>query len=108
LDWRSLDRELNLSLEHFIFLEGNVSQFLPTLGPVPRTWLKEKGYLDKTLHEKWILIQELLDLLDSPLYTLVEKEGELHLSLLPEIEAKSSYAEPIVACNELFYQALVL
>ena len=49
LDWKSLDRELNLSLEHFIFLEGNVSQFLPTLGPVPRAWLKEKGYLDKTL-----------------------------------------------------------
>ena len=68
LDWKSLDRELNLSLEHFIFLEGNVSQFLPTLGPVPRAWLKEKGYLDKTLTEKWNLIEELIDLLDSPLW----------------------------------------
>ena len=108
LDWKSLDRELNLSLEHFIFLEGNVSQFLPTLGPVPRAWLKEKGYLDKTLTEKWNLIEELLDLLDSPLYTLVEKDGELLLSLLPEAQAKATYADPIVACNELFYQALVL
>jgi len=108
LDWSSLDRELNLSLEHFILLEGNVSQFLPTLGPVPRSWLKEKGYLDKTLTEKWVLIEELLDLLDSPLYSLVEKEGELILSLLPEDQAKATYADPILACNELFYQALVL
>jgi len=108
LDWKSLDRELNLSLEHFIFLEGNVSQFLPTLGPVPRAWLKEKGYLDKTLTEKWNLIEELIDLLDSPFYSLVEKEGEILLSLLPEAQAKATYADPIVACNELFYQALVL
>lgn len=79
LDWNSLDLELNLSLEQFIFLEGNVSQFLPTLGPVPRAWLKDKGYLEKTLSEKWVLIEELLDLLDSPLYALVEKNGELIL-----------------------------
>ena len=108
LDWRTLDRQLDLSLEQFIQLEGNVSQFLPTLGPVPRAWLKQKGYLDLDLNAKWDLIQELLDLLDSPLYTLVEKEGELLLSLLPEPEAKARYADPIRACNELFYQALVL
>jgi hypothetical protein len=108
LDWRTLDRQLDLSLEQFIQLEGNVSQFLPTLGPVPRAWLKQKGYLDLDLNAKWDLIQELLDLLDSPLYTLVEKEGELLLSLLPEPEAKATYADPIRACNELFYQALVL
>jgi hypothetical protein len=108
LDWRTLDRQLDLSLEHFIELGGNVSQFLPTLGPVPRAWLKEKGYLDLSLNAKWELIQELLDLLDSPLYALVEKEGELILSLLPEAEAKTTYADPILACNELFYHALVL
>ena len=108
LDWRTLDRQLDLSLEQFIQLEGNVSQFLPTLGPVPRAWLKQKGYLDLDLNAKWDLIQELLDLLDSPLYTLVEKEGELLLSLLPEPEAKATYADSIRACNELFYQALVL
>jgi hypothetical protein len=108
LDWRTLDRQLDLSLEHFIQLEGNVSQFLPTLGPIPRAWLKQKGYLDLDLNAKWVLIQELLDLLDSPLYNLVEKEGELLLSLMLEPEAKATYSDPIQACNELFYQALVL
>ena len=51
LDWRTLDRQLDLSLESFIQLEGNVSQFLPTLGPVPRAWLKQKGYLDPRVPE---------------------------------------------------------
>jgi predicted ribosome quality control (RQC) complex YloA/Tae2 family protein len=108
LDWRTLDRELDLSLEHFLQLEGNVSQFLPTLGPVPRAWLKANGYLDLDLNAKWELIQELLDLLDSPLYALVEKEGELLLTLLPYPDAKATFADPILGCNELFYQALVL
>ena len=85
LDWRTLDRKLDLSLAHFIELEGNVSQFLPTLGPVPRAWIKQKGYLDLSLNAKWGLIQELLDLLDSPLYALVEKEGELLLLSLIHI-----------------------
>lgn len=108
LDWKTLDRSLDLSKEQFIQLEGNVSQFVPTLGPVPRAWLKQKGYLELNLIQKLGLIQELLDLLDSPLFALVEKEGELLLSLLPEPEAKAIYSEPIQACNALFYQALVV
>jgi len=107
LDWRSLDRQLDLSWENFCHLEGNVSQFLPTLGPVPRGWLKQNGYLELDLEAKWRLIQELLDLLDSPLYSLVEKEGEPILSLLPAPDAKATYSDPISACNELFYRSLI-
>lgn len=108
LDWRTLDRPLDLSFEHFSQLEGNVAQFLPTLGPIPRTWLKQRGYLQLDLPSKWELIQELLDLLDSPLFSIVKKEQDIILSLLPEPDAKASYSDPITASNELFYQALVL
>ncbi len=88
-------------------MAGNASQFLPTLGAVPRGWLKERGYPEAALEEKWQLMLDLLDLLDSPLFALVEKNGEVHLSLLPEPEAIRTFSDPIQASNELFYLALV-
>ncbi|MDI1322956.1 MAG: NFACT RNA binding domain-containing protein [Algoriphagus sp.] len=107
LDWRSLDQILDLSQERFESLEGNASQFLPTLGTVPRAWLKERGYPEADLETKWALMQDLLDILDTPLYSLAEKSGDVVLSLLPEQNSKSTFSNPIQAANELFYQALV-
>lgn len=108
LDWRTLDRTLDLSWEQFSLLEGNASQFLPTLGSVPRAWLKAQGYLEADLPTRWTYMQEVIDLLDCPLFSLVEEASELQLSLLPAPEALASFADPIAACNELFYKALVL
>ena len=108
LDWNTLERPLDLSWERFESLEGNASQFLPTLGTVPRNWLKERKYPEEDLPTKWALMQDLLDLLDSPLFSLVEKEGEVTLSLLPEPQALASFSDPIDACNDLFYKALVI
>lgn len=107
LDWKSLEQDLDLSRERFDSLEGNASQFLPTLGTVPRSWLKERGYPEADLKTKWSLMQDLLDILDTPLYSLAEKSGDVILSLLPEQHVKSSFSNPVQAVNELFYQALV-
>ncbi|WP_255505227.1 NFACT RNA binding domain-containing protein [Algoriphagus sp. Y33] len=52
-------------------------------------------------------MQELLDILDTPLFSLAEKNGEIHLSLLPEENPIKRFANPIQAINELFYLALV-
>lgn len=108
LDWSSLNKNLDLSHNRFLELEGNASQFLHTLGTIPRAWLKERGYPEATLETKWNLMQDLLDLLDSPLFALTEKHGEVHLSLLPEKEAAKTFSDPIQASNELFHLALVL
>jgi hypothetical protein len=102
-----LSVHLDLSHQHFVELEGNASKFLPTLGAVPRAWLKERGYPEASLEEKWSLMQELIDNLDTPLYSLVEKDSEVHLSLLPEHHPIKTFSNPIDSVNELFYQALV-
>jgi len=107
LDWRSLEKPLDLSQERFVELEGNASQFLPTLGAIPRAWLKERGYPEASMKTKWALMQDLLDLLDAPLFALAEKQGEVHLSLLPESHPIKTLSDPIQATNELFYAALV-
>ncbi|MCS5489140.1 NFACT RNA binding domain-containing protein [Algoriphagus limi] len=108
LDWRSLEKNLNLSQDRFLELEGNASQFLPTLGKIPREWLKSKGYLTANLEERWQLMLELIDMLESPIFSLVKKDEEVYLSLLPEDKAIAQFSDPIDALNELFYKALVV
>ena len=107
LDWQDLDKHLDLSKEKFFELEGNATQFLPTLGSFPRTWLKERGYPEASIEFKWKLMVEMLDMLDAPLFVLTEKQGEVHLSLLPESNPIKLFSDPIQAVNELFYLALV-
>ncbi|NVJ87038.1 MAG: fibronectin/fibrinogen-binding protein [Algoriphagus sp.] len=108
LDWRSLEKHLNLGQNRFKELGGNASQFLPTLGKIPREWLKEKGYPTASLDEKWGLMQDIMDMLDSPLFSLVQKDEEVYLSLLPEDTSIAQFGDPIEALNELFYKALVV
>ncbi|PZX50582.1 NFACT RNA binding domain-containing protein [Algoriphagus chordae] len=107
LDWHSLYKSYDLSWESFEELEGNASKFLPTLGAIPRNWLKAHGYPEADIQSKWELMQELLDMLETPLFSLIEKNGEIHLSLLPETNPVKTYSNPLQAINELFYLALV-
>jgi predicted ribosome quality control (RQC) complex YloA/Tae2 family protein len=107
LDWQSLGKYLDISYNRFVELEGNASQFLPTLGTIPRAWLKERGYPEADLDTKWNLMQDLLDLLDAPLFSIAEKQGEVYLTLLPESGAIKTFSDPIQATNELFYLAWV-
>lgn len=108
LDWRTLEKDLNLSQKRFWELEGNASQFLPTLGKIPREWLKDMGYLSTNIEGKWRLMQEVMDMLESPIFSLVKKDEEVYLSLLPEDHAIAQFSDPIEALNELFYKALVV
>lgn len=105
--FEKLFNPLDISWERFKSLEGNASQFLPTLGPEPRKWLKEKGYPELSLEEKWKWMLEVLDLLDSPLFSLIEEQDQVKLTLLPTENALKTFADPIEAVNELFYLALV-
>lgn len=103
-----LSKNLQLDRNTFSSLEGNASKFLPTLGKIPREWLKNQGYIEAGLEEKWELMQELLDMLESPLYSIISDENEYLLSLLPEKEAIFKTSDPIKACNELFRYRVVI
>jgi predicted ribosome quality control (RQC) complex YloA/Tae2 family protein len=108
LNLNEIKKHLDLSFENFQILEGNASQFLPTLGKIPRDWLKSKGYIASDLETKWHLVQELLDLLESPHYNIVKENNEFLLTLLPVQQAVFETADPIQACNELFRYKVVI
>ncbi|WP_297336321.1 NFACT RNA binding domain-containing protein [Algoriphagus sp.] len=108
LDWKELEKRLDLSKNRFFELKGNASQFLPTLGKIPREWLKERGYIPADLDKKWQLMQEVLDMLDTPLYAIAQRDSEVYLTLLPDSQVIMTFADPVEALNELFHKALVI
>ncbi len=108
LEIESLAKELDLSKEQFFALEGNASKFLPTLGKIPREYLKKQGYIDAPLENKWIMMEGIIDMLSSPHFSII-KEGNNHtLSLLPEQNPVFDTSDPIEAINELFRYLVVI
>jgi predicted ribosome quality control (RQC) complex YloA/Tae2 family protein len=105
---QAFPKNFDLGFQRFEILEGNASQFLPTLGKIPREWLKVHGYIDADLKEKWALMQELLDMLESPLFSITKRDKEYVLSLLPEENPIFQTEDPIKSCNELFGYLVVV
>lgn len=102
-----LEKPLSLDWDRFVSLDGNASQFLPTLGKLPRAWLKARGYLSAGLETRFRLIGELLDLLDSPLFSIYQEEEHYKLTLLPCEQALETTTDPIEAANRYYQKAVV-
>jgi len=102
-----LKNPLELTFSRFEKLEGNAASFLPTLGKIPRGWLKQQGYIDASLNRKWELMQEILDMLDTPLYSIIKDNDHYNLNLLPSENSVYATSEPIEAANEYFKYAIV-
>lgn len=110
-DWKlipeTLENPLDLSKDRLIALDGNASQFLPTLGKPPRAWLKKAGYLEADVDTRYRLLQEMLDLLDSSLFSIVQEEGYYLLILLPSSSATFVSADPLLAANAYYKHAVI-
>ncbi|GGF17049.1 NFACT RNA binding domain-containing protein [Echinicola rosea] len=102
-----LERHLDLSYEEFLKLEGKAAAFLPTLGKIPREWLKSHGYIEADIETKWQLMQEMLDMLNAPLFSIIKKNDQYQLTLLPVQNAIFSSADPTESCNAYFQHAVI-
>ncbi len=107
LELTSLEKNLDLSESTFKRLEGNATQFLPTLGKVPRAWLKAKGYLEADLQSRWKLMQDLMDMLETPLFQIYEAEKGYILTMLPIDRAVFMTESALEATNVYFKYAVI-
>lgn len=108
LKMHDLTKSLELTWERFRELEGNAAQFLPTLGKLPRAWLKEQGYLEAGMERRYELMREMIDMLESPLFSIFKKNNSYLLTLLPCNEPLASTSDPLEACNIYFQKAVVV
>lgn len=103
LDIHHLPLEIEHSFEHFVVKKGNPNKLYPTLGPVPALYLEKKGYNECSLEQKWSMLEQMLQELESPraIYTTFIK-GSFHLSLLEIGEIDENFQNPITAINHFF------
>jgi len=107
LSIEALRNPLSPTRERFTELGGNAARFMPTLGKLPRRWLKDQGYLEMSLEKKWLLMERLLDMLAHPLFSIIKDNDEYLLTLLPADEKLFQTDDPIEAANEYFRYAVV-
>ncbi|MFN3800527.1 NFACT RNA binding domain-containing protein [Belliella pelovolcani] len=108
LQIQDLPKNLDLSESNFFSLDGNAAKFLPTLGKIPREYLKDHGYIEASLDQKWTMMQSMMDMLDSPLFSIIKNKTEYSLTLLPTDQSIYQSENPIPACNELFRYLVVI
>src|SRR5690606_26558098 len=78
-----LSSPLDCGWERLVEPNGNASLLLPTLGKLLRLWLKERAYIDADMGLKWQLMQEVMDMLVDPHFSIIQDQGEYLLTLLP-------------------------
>jgi len=98
----NLNRPIDQSKEAFFKENGELKTLFPTFGKVLKARLNVLNYSEKTIVDKWAVIQNILAELDKSSYYIIEKENILYLSLLPE--NGNSFKNPIKAINTFFLQ----
>ena len=66
LQWTELDRSLDATYEHFEQAKGKASTLYPTLGSVPKYYLREREYDTLPRPQQWELLQDLIEQLTHP------------------------------------------
>ncbi|WP_052429916.1 NFACT RNA binding domain-containing protein [Sporocytophaga myxococcoides] len=105
LSLQNLNRSLDLSLTKFNEVNGNLNNFLPTLGKEAVAWLEQKGYEAMLLEDKWSNLTSLLSYFENPdFYIITDKKGKPAISVLPENRFLEKYDNPIKAINSFYRQ----
>nr|WP_255709860.1 NFACT RNA binding domain-containing protein [Pontibacter harenae] len=95
-----MHRQLEQNKAAFEAANGNLRKLYPTFGDIPALYLEERGYSSASLDQKWELVQDMLDTLESPeAYYLIRLDGRLRLSLLPIGEIVQTITDPLEASN---------
>jgi len=106
LDLHSLDRDLDLSREAFLKVDGNPTQFMPVLGKVLKEYLFSRDYKKCSTDEQYDMVMQLYESLQSPSYHIVDWQENLHLSLVPIGDIRRSFTDPVEALNAFFLSYL--
>jgi predicted ribosome quality control (RQC) complex YloA/Tae2 family protein len=84
------------------------ARLYPTLGEVPRHWLRQRGYEAAAPPERQQLVQQILDLLVQPAaYYIINLDGRTRLSLLPVGEVEQTLPPDPVAALRAFVPLLL-
>ena len=103
LSLSTLNRTIDWSKEYFIENRSTAKQIYPTLGKVVWDYLDEKGFNTESHDKAWILLNEVLQLLQTPTFYLIKQNEQIRLSLIAHGEVLKKFNDPIEAINAFFF-----
>lgn len=98
-----LDRDLDQSFAAFEAQEGKFEPLFPTFGKVVKEYLYPKLAGVEDLAERWEIVQETVQLLETPTFYLTQLHHLPTLSLLPVGEITETLTDPLVALTRFYY-----
>lgn len=105
LSLQELHRAIDWSYAHFTQNIGNLKQTYFTFGKEIWRYLEENGCDENDTTKTWKMIQEVILLLETPTFYILNRKGQIKFSLLPDGDIIKSLSDPIEAINEFFYLA---
>ncbi len=101
--YNELDREINWSKESFLANNNNLLKTYFTFGKVLWNYLDQLNFKNETSEKQWQLINQLVQQLEQPLYSIEKDDHHVWLSLVPSAHPIKQFKNPIEAVTEFFY-----
>lgn len=98
-----LDRAIDWSYETFEKHHEKPAGLYFTFGKIVWSHLRGLQYEEKTIKEKWSLIQDVKKQLESGSFFIITFDGKPALSLIPFGVIRKIFEDPIQAVNEFYY-----
>ena len=104
LNLHSLDKYLPQSQSDLEANDFDLFKSFPTFDKQIKNHLKDQNFEEADHAKKWVLLSQLLAILDSGEFHLEIRNGQTKLSLLRGQNITSTFTDPILASNELARQ----
>lgn len=99
----AFDRPIDQSWDAFEKADFDHRKLFPTFGKIVNDWLSTEFQKQKLQPEQqWILIQDVVKQLESPIYYVTKLQYRPTLSLLPVGDILQEFSDPIAATNRFY------
>ena len=105
VDELSLRKEISFNQTRFADVDGDLRQFLPTLGKEAHAHLNGKGYPSASPEQKWSMLNQLFASFKLPVFYLCRWQGKVQLLLFEEGEVLQKFSSAIDAANAYAQEA---
>jgi predicted ribosome quality control (RQC) complex YloA/Tae2 family protein len=102
MDLRQIDRVIQQDAQAFIENDCDVFSLFPTLGKEGLAYLHRNGFDTLMAQDRWLLVEQMLNVLDQNIFFIVESEKGVYLTLFPVDDYLFKSTNPIEALNKLY------
>jgi len=102
MELRQIDRHIQQDFQAFIENDCDVFSLFPTIGKEGVVYLNRNGFDTLMAQDRWLLVEQMLNVLDQQIFFIAESEKGVYLTLFPIDDYLFKTTSPIEALNKLY------